>query len=285
MEGQEGVRRRRKSSRKSVHVDGGRRGSHGSSASSVWSRASSEDLSKNARREMAAWLSVESELYVRGRTAEAFCQDLEDSIVLCGVLYQLGWLNDCSARLEVLRRLESDQTREVTKSEKKVYLNDFLDNLAEAVQMDHPYADTFGGISADNLDTIILPFLLEFKDVVEEAAGPAEEDQIDELLHKPAKKKMKEKIHKLVRREIGGHTKGRSPSRSRSEPLVDEDVDEALSSLFGLVIFLVVMLAIAALVFDVIGITNIGIAIKLGLRKAPVPQQDITWYADLKRTW
>ncbi|GBG24459.1 Hypothetical Protein FCC1311_006772 [Hondaea fermentalgiana] len=315
---------------------------HGSvsSSGSAWSMVSAEELSASARRSVARWLSQESAFRVRGLSDDVFIADLRDSMVLCSILEKLGWLLDADAAARVQAHDPfgtngGDSRRGMSRAIRRENLAAFNTSIAEVTDMDHGYVATIEDLRAENLDAIILPFLIEFKDIVDEANGvtlgeltvstplssssaaaatamaweessPAvsaavhaaslrndgANDDVTGAARKaagageldPVTEEMELPRPSRTRRRRRPRTRARS-HKGQLLSVDEEEVDEALSSFIGLVIFVCVMFFILTFLTDIIGLTDIGFASLLGLRRSQPPREDISWYADIKRSW
>mmetsp|Transcript_997 Transcript_997/g.2397 ORF Transcript_997/g.2397 Transcript_997/m.2397 type:complete len:504 (-) Transcript_997:961-2472(-) len=146
-----------------------RRDSVGSTVS-TWSLVSTDELSAMTRRALANWLSRLSGLRVRGFSHDVFLSDLRDGSAVCAIVDKLGWLDD----VEVAARTDEiihnaymgfDQRHDLPKSAKRANLAAFNQAIEAFADMDHLYVQSLREFKLEYLDTVIIPFLLEFKDI------------------------------------------------------------------------------------------------------------------------
>jgi hypothetical protein len=258
----------------------------------------------DTREAVARWLSEQSGLRVRWASDAAFVADLRDGIALCVALDNTGWL---SAQ-ETERVVISDKRHLMAKAHKRGNVAIARAALARRPEPELVRAaellPELEGLLPETVTPQVLPSLVALMRAAQSAQreqqeAPQREQQEDarstgaassgaesgasqggSVVRRRNHKMSKRRIKQLVRSELSsGALLGGALA-----PLEAEEVHRALGSICGLLIFLTIMLLATTLLGDLLGLTDVGFARLLGIRRGAA-HSDVSWYTTVKRAW
>jgi hypothetical protein len=267
----------------------------------------------DTREAVARWLCDESGLRVRWASDAAFVADLRDGIALCVALDNAGWL---SAE-ETERVVISDKRHVMAKAHKRGNVA-----IARAALSRRPEPELaraaellpeLEGLHPEAVTQQVLPSLVTLMRVAQSAEreqqapreappreAPPHEQQDDarstgaassgaesgasqggSVARRRTCKVSKRRIKQLVRCELSSS----ALLGGALAPLEAEEVHRALGSICGLLIFLAIMLLATTLLGDLLGLTDVGFARLLGIRRGSAAHSEVSWYHTVKRAW
>jgi len=200
------------------------------------------------RKFVAKWLTKSTGLKIRGISDDLFIQDVADGVTLKVLLCKFELMNQKTDLKEMASKHHSS-----TKLEAHENITQALKCLHEKYGRKSIIPSDFRDFNREKLEILILPFFLWLKEHIDqiELATP---DGLKKR-RKSSRKKIVQALHELVQEEIA------------KKAIVKEPVEEAIGSLIGLLIFTAVMSCILLFICEVVGITDVGIASNLGIRK------------------